>query len=158
MKITCYLHMWKYHRCYGFIINRGNTTSTMITSWKKPNYTQSELSLNDWSIYLFFFFVLWISFTLSIAIIPLGFLLAILYARGTTALPDIGKCTFMEYFCDATKCQTVFVKSLQKDPNGDCRYRTVVHNAKKLSVIEAGRLRECKQTQSLYGSWEKRVL
>ena len=21
MKITCYLHMWKYHRCYGFIIN-----------------------------------------------------------------------------------------------------------------------------------------
>ena len=22
VKITCYLHMWKYHHCYGFIINR----------------------------------------------------------------------------------------------------------------------------------------
>ena len=42
----------------------------------------------------------------------------------------------MEYFCDATKCQTVFVKRLQKDPNGDCRYRTVVRNAKKLFVWE----------------------
>ena len=21
VKITCYLHMWKYHRCYGYIIN-----------------------------------------------------------------------------------------------------------------------------------------
>ena len=72
-------------------------------------------------IYLCFFFVLWISFTLSIAIISLGFLLAILYAGGTTALPDVGKCTFMEYFCDAMKCQMVFVKTLQKDPNGDCR-------------------------------------
>ena len=64
-----------------------------------------------------------------------------------------GKCTFMEYFCDATKCQTVFVKTLQKDPNGDCRYRTVVRNAKTLSVIEAGRLRECKNTEFV---WELR--
>ena len=59
----------------------------------------------------------------------------------------------MEYFCDATKCQTVFVKRLQKDPNGDCRYRTVVRNAKKLSVIEAGRLREFKNTEFV---WELR--
>ena len=22
LKITCYFHMWKYHRCYGYIINR----------------------------------------------------------------------------------------------------------------------------------------
>ena len=22
VKITCYLHMWKYHHCYGYIINR----------------------------------------------------------------------------------------------------------------------------------------
>ena len=22
VKITCYPHMWKYHRCYGYIINR----------------------------------------------------------------------------------------------------------------------------------------
>ena len=59
----------------------------------------------------------------------------------------------MEYFCDAMKCQTIFVKTLQKDPNGDCRYRTVVRNAKKLSVIEAGRLRECKNTEFV---WELR--
>ena len=51
------------------------------------------------------------------------------------------------------KCQTIFVKTLQKDPNGDCRYRTVVRNAKKLSVIEAGRLRECKNTEFV---WELR--
>ena len=108
----------------------------------------------EWLIHLSFcLFVLWISFTLAIAIIPLGFRLAILYAQGTTALPDVGKCTFMEYFCDATKCQTVFVKTLQKDPNGDCRYRTVVRNAKKLSVIEAGHLRECKNTEFV---WELR--
>ena len=24
-KITCYLHMWKYHHCYGFVINHVNT-------------------------------------------------------------------------------------------------------------------------------------
>ena len=103
--------------------------------------------------FIYIFFGLWISFTLSIAIIPLGFLLAILSAGRATALPDVGKCTFMEYFCDAMKCQTVFVKTLQKDPNGDCRYRTVVRNAKKLSVIEAGRLRECKNTEFV---WELR--
>ena len=108
----------------------------------------------EWLIHLSICcFVLWISFALSIAIIPLGFLLAILYAEGTTALPDVGKCTFMEYFCDAMKCQTDFFKTLQKDPNGDCRYRTVVRNAKKLSVIEAGRLRECKNTEFV---WELR--
>ena len=25
VKITCYLHMWKYHLCYGYIINRAFT-------------------------------------------------------------------------------------------------------------------------------------
>ena len=127
---------------------------TMRTSCKKPNYTQSELSLNDWSIYLFFFCTLNIihSFNCNKLIIPLGFLLAILSGR-TAALPDVGKCTFMEYYCDATKCQTVFIKTLQKDPNGDCRYRTVVRDAKKLSVIGAGRLRECKISEFV---WELR--
>lgn len=35
-------------------------------------------------------------------------------------LPKIGDCTYMEYHCDANKCQTDFFKGLQKDPNGDC--------------------------------------
>ena len=84
---------------------------------------------------------------LLIAIIPLGFLLAIL-SGSTTALPDIGKCTFMEYFCDAMKCQTDFFKTLQKDPNGDCRYRTIVRDVKKMSVTGAtGSFRECENTE-----------
>jgi len=38
------------------------------------------------------------------------------------ALPNIGSCTFMEYYCDALKCNTLFYKRLQKDPKGDCRF------------------------------------
>ena len=30
VKITCYLHMWKYHRCYGFIINRAFHTKKLF--------------------------------------------------------------------------------------------------------------------------------
>ena len=30
VKITCYLHMWKYHRCYGFIINRTFQTKKLF--------------------------------------------------------------------------------------------------------------------------------
>ena len=30
VKITCYLHMWKYHRCYGFIINRAFHTKKLL--------------------------------------------------------------------------------------------------------------------------------
>ena len=37
------------------------------------------------------------------------------------ALPDVGSCTFMEYFCSARNCLTVFVKGNQKDPLGNCR-------------------------------------
>ncbi|XP_058953103.2 uncharacterized protein [Pocillopora verrucosa] len=36
------------------------------------------------------------------------------------ALPNVGRCTFMEYFCAARKCTTFFYKGLQKDPRGDC--------------------------------------
>ncbi|XP_058953101.2 uncharacterized protein [Pocillopora verrucosa] len=36
------------------------------------------------------------------------------------ALPDVGECTFMEYFCTARKCATFFYKGLQKDPKGNC--------------------------------------
>ncbi|XP_066030640.1 uncharacterized protein [Pocillopora verrucosa] len=36
------------------------------------------------------------------------------------ALPPVGQCTFMEYFCAGRKCATFFYKGLQKDPNGDC--------------------------------------
>ena len=30
VKITCHLHMWKYHRCYGFIINRTFQTKKLF--------------------------------------------------------------------------------------------------------------------------------
>ena len=31
---TWYLHMWKYHRCYGFIINRSfHTKKTITVKW-----------------------------------------------------------------------------------------------------------------------------
>ena len=30
VKITCYLHMWKYHHCYGFIINRTFQTKKLF--------------------------------------------------------------------------------------------------------------------------------
>ena len=30
VKITCYLHMWKYHRCYGYIINRAFHTKKLL--------------------------------------------------------------------------------------------------------------------------------
>ncbi|XP_022809572.1 uncharacterized protein LOC111346558 [Stylophora pistillata] len=36
------------------------------------------------------------------------------------ALPNVGHCTFMEYFCGARKCTTFFFKGLQKDPKGNC--------------------------------------
>ncbi|XP_066030065.1 uncharacterized protein [Pocillopora verrucosa] len=36
------------------------------------------------------------------------------------ALPNIGRCTFMEYYCAVRKCVTLFYKELQKDPKGDC--------------------------------------
>ena len=28
----------------------------------------------------------------------------------------------MEYYCEARKCNTDFIKGLQRDPNGNCRY------------------------------------
>ena len=31
VKITCYLHMWKYHHCYGFIINRTFQTKNFLS-------------------------------------------------------------------------------------------------------------------------------
>ena len=30
VKITCYLHMWKYHRCYDYIINRAFHTKKLL--------------------------------------------------------------------------------------------------------------------------------
>ena len=31
VKITCYLHMWKYHHCYGFIINHTFQTKKLLS-------------------------------------------------------------------------------------------------------------------------------
>ena len=30
VKITCYLHMWKYHRCYGYIISHAFHTKKLL--------------------------------------------------------------------------------------------------------------------------------
>ena len=30
VKITCYLHMWKYHLCYGYILNRAFHTKKLL--------------------------------------------------------------------------------------------------------------------------------
>jgi len=30
VKITCYLHMWKYHLCYGYVINRAFHTKKLL--------------------------------------------------------------------------------------------------------------------------------
>ena len=30
VKITCYLHMWKYHHCYGYIINCAFHTKKLL--------------------------------------------------------------------------------------------------------------------------------
>ncbi|RMX42769.1 hypothetical protein pdam_00026069, partial [Pocillopora damicornis] len=35
-------------------------------------------------------------------------------------LPDVGSCTFMEYFCSTRKCNGAFYKAFQKDPKADC--------------------------------------
>ena len=52
---------------------------------------------------------------------PSGFFLVVL-SGSKAALPDVGSCTFMEYYCAARKCSTNFIKGLQRDPNGSCRY------------------------------------
>ena len=31
VKITCYLHMWKYHLCYGYVINRAFHTKKLLS-------------------------------------------------------------------------------------------------------------------------------
>ena len=52
---------------------------------------------------------------------PSGFFLVVL-SGSKAALPDVGSCTFMEYYCAVRKCNTDFIKGLQRDPNGSCRY------------------------------------
>ena len=48
------------------------------------------------------------------------FPLVLLHASDA-ALPNIGSCTYMEFYCDVLKCNTLFYQRLQKDPKGDCR-------------------------------------
>ncbi|KAL9960749.1 hypothetical protein ACROYT_G034242 [Oculina patagonica] len=58
-------------------------------------------------------------------------------SRSEAALPNVGSCTFMEYFCDARKCGTRFYKQLQEDPKGDCnaKYNQVVNCVTKTVQI-----------------------
>ncbi|KAL9960751.1 hypothetical protein ACROYT_G034244 [Oculina patagonica] len=50
------------------------------------------------------------------------------------ALPDIGNCSFIEYFCKARRCTTVFYKALQKDPSANCsvKFQTMVECNRKV--------------------------
>ena len=50
------------------------------------------------------------------------FLSVVLCRSADAVLPDVGQCTFMEYYCSALNCNTQLVKDMQKDPTGDCRW------------------------------------
>ncbi|XP_078343523.1 uncharacterized protein LOC144629183 [Oculina patagonica] len=56
-------------------------------------------------------------------------LIVVVLSGSDAALPDVGSCTFMEYFCSARTCTTVFVKGNQKDPLGNCsvKYNQMVN-------------------------------
>ena len=55
-----------------------------------------------------------------ITVLFIFFFIIVLLSGSEAFLPEVGSCSFMEYFCDARKCMTVFVKGLQSDPTGDC--------------------------------------
>ena len=65
---------------------------------------------------------------------PSGFFLVVL-SGSKAALPDVGSCTFMEYYCAARKCNTDFIKGLQRDPNGSCRYSIKVVSERMSQVL-----------------------
>jgi len=73
-------------------------------------------------------------FYLSVAVV-------LVFLSGSEAvLPSVGKCSFMEYFCDGLKCNTDFIKRLQKDPKGDCsaKFSKLINCVKKTLDICAG--------------------
>ncbi|XP_020632950.1 uncharacterized protein LOC110069751 [Orbicella faveolata] len=57
--------------------------------------------------------------TLAFAVVVM-FPALVLVPASDAALPNVGNCTFMEYYCDGLKCSTLFYQRLQKDPKGDC--------------------------------------
>ena len=58
VKITCYLHMWKYHLCYSYIINRAFHTKKLLkcnglvfhwcSCWKNISRVSAA---NEWNIF-----------------------------------------------------------------------------------------------------------
>ena len=70
----------------------------------------------------------WLTVAVIVVTLNTAFLLSVILSGSQAALPDVGTCSFMEYFCDARKCQTDFYKGLQKDPNGACRYSKVYNS------------------------------
>lgn len=44
----------------------------------------------------------------------------VFFVGNDAALPNVGSCTFMEYYCSARKCSTAFFKTLQKYPKANC--------------------------------------
>ena len=73
----------------------------------------------------------WLTVADIVVIATIVFLISVILSGSEAALPDVGTCSFMEYFCDAIKCQTDFFKGLQKDPSGDCRYSKVCNSKKR---------------------------
>lgn len=50
-----------------------------------------------------------------------GILFTFVFLVGSDGtLPNVGSCTFKEFFCSSRKCETAFYKAFQKDPKADC--------------------------------------
>lgn len=66
------------------------------------------------------------------------FVVAVAFLVGKhAALPNIGKCSFIESACASRKCTTSFYKGLQKDPKGDC-------------LVKFDQVKECMQKLAKY--------
>lgn len=54
-------------------------------------------------------------------LIPFAATFVLVFVVGNqAALPDVGKCTFIEYYCKARNCETDFFIERRKDPKGSC--------------------------------------
>ncbi|XP_078384693.1 uncharacterized protein LOC144667171 isoform X2 [Oculina patagonica] len=84
-----------------------------------------------------------------------------LLSGSDAALPKVGNCTFMEYFCDALKCNTRFYKQLQEDPKGDCsgKYNRMVNCVSKaIQICTDNKLPESQVKGIVHGSYKETAL
>ncbi|XP_078384990.1 uncharacterized protein LOC144667447 [Oculina patagonica] len=68
-------------------------------------------------------------------VIQIAFAFVFLCGFASSALTDVGRCSFMEYFCKARRCTTLFYKALQKDTSAICsaKYQTMIECVKDVS-------------------------